>query len=438
MKHTAGLLTVILLLTTATIAQTPKETAVKFARENSAALYQQYQFLHAHPENSTQEQHTSALLKKEMLQLGFRLIDSMGYYNFAAVMENGKGPTILYRTDMDGLPILEKTTLPFASKDSSLKDGVLMPSMHACGHDIHMSTWLGLAKLMSSHKKLWRGTLIFLAQSAEETGQGARKAIATKAFQQLPHPDFQLAIHDHAELKTGQIGFCNGYSMAAVDMMDITIFGKGGHGAAPQNCIDPIVLSAQYINAIQTIVSRNLSSNDPAIVTVGAIHGGTVGNVIPDQVKLRLTIRSYAAATRTTIMNRLKQIGDQLALAAGLPEDKLPQYNLLDMSIPPVYNNPELGDKIKSLVLRNFGNEATAAMAPIMLGEDFGVYGERGFKAPSYILWTGTVSEERKNKAITSGEALPQLHTAGFAPDAAATLESNVSILGTCLLEMMK
>lgn len=437
MKIIIGIISSFFILGTS-YAQKPKDIATRFASENTASLFQQYQYLHAHPEVSTQEKNTAALLKKEMLSLGCKVVDSMGYHNFAAIMENGKGPVILYRTDMDGLPILEKTALPYASKDSSMKDGLPVPSMHACGHDIHMSTWLGLARLMNSNKNRWKGTLIFLAQSAEETGQGARKAVSTAAFKNLPHPDLQLAIHDHAELQTGQIGFCNGYSMAAVDMMDITIYGKGGHGAAPQNCIDPIVLSAQYINAIQTIVSRNLSSNDPAIVTVGAIHGGSVGNVIPDQVLLRLTIRSYSAEARATILTRLKQIGDQLALSAGLPSDKLPQYQLLDMSIPSVYNNPELGDRIKSIVVKEFGAAAAAPMKPIMIGEDFGVYGQLTDKIPSYILWTGTVSEERKNSAINNGQALPQLHTAGFAPDAAATLEANVSILGTCLLEMMR
>ena len=437
MKNIISIISSFFILGTS-YAQKPKDIATRFASENTASLFQQYQYLHAHPEVSTQEKNTSALLKSEMRALGCKIIENMGYYNFAAIMENGNGPVLLYRTDMDGLPILEKTNLPYASKDSSIKDGNLVPSMHACGHDIHMSTWLGLARLMSNNKKQWKGTLIFLAQSAEETGQGARKAVATDAFKQLPTPSAQLAIHDHAELQTGQIGFCNGYSMAAVDMMDITIFGKGGHGAAPQNCIDPIVIAAQYINTIQTIVSRNLSSNDPAIVTVGAIHGGTVGNIIPDQVQLRLTIRSYSAEARTTILNRLKQIGDQLALSAGMSNDKLPQYQLLDMSIPSVYNNPDLGDRIKNIISTNFGEVATAPMKPIMLGEDFGVYGQLTSKIPSYILWTGTLNAARKNEASKNGTAIPQLHTAGFAPDAAATLEANVSILGTCLLEMMK
>lgn len=426
------------MLSAVSFSQVPKEFAAKFAKENAAGLIQQYQYLHTHPELSTHEQHTAAILKKEMRLMGYNIVDSLGFESFAAVMSNGKGRTILYRTDMDGLPVFEKTALPYASKDSGLKDGVTVPAMHACGHDIHMSTWLGLARLLSSHKNNWKGTIIFLAQSAEETGQGAKKAVATSAFQQLPQPDFQLAIHDHAELQTGQVGFCNDFSMAAVDMMDITIYGKGGHGASPQNAIDPIVIAAQFINEIQTIVSRNLSPNDPAVITVGAIHGGTVGNIIPDQVVLKLTIRSYAKETRQIIFNRIKQIGDHLAQAAGLPSDKLPTYYLLDMSIPAVYNNPVLGEMLKTIVKNNFGEAAIAPMKPIMIGEDFGVYGQQSSKIPSYILWMGTVSPERKSNSLANNISLPSLHTAYFAPDAELAIPSNVAIIGTCLLEMMR
>ena len=437
MKIFIGIISSFFILSTS-YAQTPKEIATRFARENTVALFQQYQSLHAHPELSTQETQTAGLLKKEMRLLGYEIVDSLGFESFAAVLKNGNGPTILYRTDMDGLPIFEKTSLPYGSKDSGVKEGAKVPAMHACGHDIHMSTWLGLAKMLSSNKGKWKGTIVFLAQSAEETGQGAKKAISTKNFQQLPHPDFQLAIHDHAELQVGQFGFCNDFSMAAVDMMDITIYGKGGHGAVPQNSIDPIVISAQFINEIQTIVSRNLSPNDPAVITVGAIHGGTVGNIIPDQVVLRLTIRSYSKEARQTIFDRLKQIGDHLSQAAGLSTDKLPKYDLLDMSIPSVYNNPSLGIKIREIMVKNFGDSSAVSMKPIMIGEDFGVYGQQLSAIPSYILWTGTVNKERKMKAVTNNIALPSLHTAYFAPDAEETISANVAAVGTCLLEMMR
>ncbi len=396
-----------------------------------------YQQLHKNPELSTQEMNTAAFLKKELSQSGFTIIDSLGYHSFAAVLKNGNGPVILYRTDMDGLPVKEQTGLPFASEASYMKEGQPVPAMHACGHDIHMSSWLGTATLLSRIRKQWSGTVIFLAQSAEETGQGARKIIASPSFPRIPKPDIQLAFHDNADLPSGQIGFCDGYSMAAVDMMNITIYGKGGHGAAPQQTIDPVLLSAQYITAIQSIVSRNLSSNDPAVITVGAIHGGTVGNIIPDQVQLKLTIRSFSAAARQTILDRLKTIGDNMAAGAGLPKEKWPQYELLDMSIKSVYNDPQLGARLRTVLSKERGDSSYTTVKPIMIGEDFGEYGQLPSKIPSYLLWIGTVSAERKALAAKGEAELYSLHSSRFAPDYAATIPAAVKTMCVCILYLL-
>lgn len=396
-----------------------------------------YQHLHKTPELSTQEVNTSAYLKKTLSEAGYTIMDSLGFYSFAAVLKNGNGPVILYRTDMDGLPVKEQTGLPFASEASYLKEGQSVSAMHACGHDIHMSSWLGTATLLSKIRKQWSGTLIFLAQSAEETGQGARKMIASPAFARLPKPDIQLAFHDNADLPAGQIGFCDGYSMAAVDMMNITMYGKGGHGAAPQQAIDPVLLAAQYITAIQSIVSRNLSSNDPAVITVGAIHGGTVGNIIPDQVQLKLTIRSFSAAARQTILDRLKTIGDNMAAAAGLPKEKWPQYELLDMSIKSVYNDPQLGDRLRNILIKERGESSFTTVKPIMIGEDFGEYGQLPVKIPSYLMWVGTVAPEQKALADKGLAELFSLHSARFAPDYAATIPVAVKTMSVCILHLM-
>lgn len=396
-----------------------------------------YQHLHKTPELSTQEVNTSAYLKKTLSEAGYTIMDSLGFYSFAAVLKNGNGPVILYRTDMDGLPVKEQTGLPFASEATYLKEGQPVSAMHACGHDIHMSSWLGTATLLSKIRKQWSGTLIFLAQSAEETGQGARKMIASPAFARLPKPDIQLAFHDNADLPAGQIGFCDGYSMAAVDMMNITMYGKGGHGAAPQQAIDPVLLAAQYITAIQSIVSRNLSSNDPAVITVGAIHGGTVGNIIPDQVQLKLTIRSFSAAARQTILDRLKTIGDNMAAAAGLPKEKWPQYELLDMSIKSVYNDPQLGDRLRTILIKERGESSFTTVKPIMIGEDFGEYGQLPVKIPSYLLWVGTVAPERKALADKGQAELVSLHSARFAPDYAATIPAAVKTMSVCILHLL-
>lgn len=388
-----------------------------------------YQYLHANPELSRLEANTAAFLKKEMKSMGWEIIDSLGFHSFAAVLRNGKGPAILYRTDMDALPLKELTELPFASKSSV---------MHACGHDVHMTSWLGTARFLTQHRKNWSGTLVFLAQSAEETGQGARMAVASDNFKKLPVPNAQIALHDHAELLAGQAGFCDGYSMAAVDMLNITVFGKGGHGAAPEKTIDPIVLASQYVLALQTIVSRSLPSTDKAVITVGAIQGGTVGNIIPEKVDLRLTIRSFSKESRQLIFDRIKSMGNHLALAAGLDSSRLPVYDLLDMSIPSVYNDPSLGARLRNNLVTQLGDTAVTSVDPVMIGEDFGVYGQQTHRIPSYILWLGTVAPERKKAANAGGLELPSLHSPRFAPDYQPTIAGAVKIMSLSLLNLLQ
>jgi amidohydrolase len=423
------------LICSSVIAQSAKEVQHAVLKESSF-LDSCYQHLHAHPELSTREIKTSAYLKKTIASYGFEIIDSLGLYSFAAILRNGKGPVILYRTDMDGLPVKEQTGLTFASMETVERDNQSVSVMHACGHDIHMTTWLGIAKQMSDMKSKWKGTLILLAQSAEETAQGAKRVVKASAFSQLPKPDIQLAIHDHAELKTGEAGFCDGYALAAVDMLNITIYGKGGHGAAPQKTIDPILLSAQFINDIQTIVSRNLSTNDPAVITVGAINGGNIGNVIPDQVVLKLTIRSYSSDSRVLIFKRLHEIANGLAKAAGLPDDKMPLFDLLDMSIPSVYNDPALGNQLRSKLVNAFGSNSVTTVKPVMIGEDFSIYGQQENKIPSYLIWMGTVSENRSQKYKQEDKSLPSLHAASFAPDYHETIQQTVSMMTFSLLSL--
>lgn len=419
-------------------AQTVPVQIEQYIAKQQKSMDELYRKLHASPELSTMETATAAFLQESVRGMGYRIIDSLGFHSFAAVLENGKGPVILYRTDMDGLPVKEMTGLPYASQVQMQKGNEMVPVMHACGHDLHMSSWLTVARLMSDLRKQWSGTLVLLAQSAEETGQGAKKAVASPAFAKIPKPDLQLAMHDHFELPAGVAGFCDEYSMAAVDMMNITVRGKGGHGAVPQQAIDPVVLASQYVLAIQQIVSRNLSPNDPAVITVGAINGGTAGNVIPDQVELKLTIRSYSAASRQLILDRLKTIGDNLALSAGLDKDHLPVYDLLDMTIPSVYNDPKLGARLRDILNRTTGGSSVATVKPVMIGEDFGVYGQQASHIPSYLLWIGTVSPERKALADQGKTELYTLHSAKFAPDHELAVPGAVRIMANCLMELMK
>lgn len=415
-------------------AQHQSQMIDKMVNENAAPYFEIYKQLHSAPELSTKEINTAAFLKNTIKNYGFEIIDSLGFQSFTAVLKNGKGPTILYRTDMDGLPIKEETSLSFASKTKGEKDNEEVDVMHACGHDIHMTTWLGIAKVLSSLKKEWKGTLVMLAQSAEETGQGAIKVINSSNFNAIPKADFQLAIHDHAELKTGEFGFCDEYAMAAVDMMNITIYGKGGHGAAPQNTIDPIVISAEFITAIQTIVSRNLSPTEPAVITVGAINGGTVGNAIPDQVNLKLTIRSFSKKSRSLILKRIKEIGDNLTLSAGLDSNKLPKYTLLDVTVPVVYNNIALGNKIRGSIKNHFGDSAIVNVKPVMIGEDFGVYGQTLSYIPSYIIWTGTLNTNTLNQQ----KIIYSLHSSHFQPDAETAIPQTIKVISNCLIDLFK
>lgn len=397
-----------------------------------AAYLKAYQHLHAQPELSGQEKNTATFLRKHLQNWGYQIQDSLGFYSFAAILKNGKGPTVLYRTDMDALPVKEHTGLTFASSVTALKDGVETPVMHACGHDAHMVTWLAVADYFAHHPKEWKGTLILLAQSAEEIGQGARKAIAQPSFKQLPVPNYQIAMHNNADLAVGQVGFCDGYAMAAVDMMNITLHGKGGHGAVPQNTIDPILLAAQFVTEIQSIVSRNLPPTDAAVITVGAIHGGTIGNVIPDQVQLKLTIRSFSPQARQLILDRLKVIGDGLASAAGLTADLYPEYHLLDMSIGAVYNDSSMGKIVAESIRKKLGQQAIVPVEPVMIGEDFGMY--RGNPAiPSYLLWMGTLSPETQEKYKSQNQKFPSLHSAQFAPDYQDSLPFSIQAMTLAL-----
>lgn len=409
------------------------ETFIAKTIGSNAAQYEEwYKNLHAHPELSGKESNTSLQLKRSLQSWGFEIIDSLGLHSFAGILKNGNGPVILYRTDMDGLPVKEQTGLDFASlviQDNN-------PVMHACGHDIHMTTWMGTAQFLSKNKNLWKGTIVLLAQSAEETGQGAKAVLSSTNFKKVPLADYQLAMHDHAQLPAGKVGFCDGYAFAAVDMLNITIYGRPGHGAAPDLAIDPIVLSAQFINQIQTIISRNLNSNDPAIITVGAINGGTIGNVIPENVQLKLTIRSYSAQSREIIFKRLKTIADNLALASGLDSSRLPKFDLLDMSIPSVFNNPELGLKLRNIISGSFGPESMENVKPVMIGEDFGIYGRNSPKSKSYILWMGTVDSKKIKNASDGTLTLPSLHSSTFAPSFQELLPKSISTFATIIHQL--
>ena len=403
------------------------------AQHISALSEERYMYLHSHPELSGEEINTASYLKSALTKVGFTIIDSLGFHSFAGILYNGKGPVVMYRTDMDALPIVEETGSHF-SPSSTLESDKPIVRMHACGHDFHMTTWLEVAEDLVKNKNTWKGTIIFLAQSSEETGQGAKAIMSSPNFKKLPKADYQIAFHNTPELSSGTVGFCDGFAFAAVDMMNITVKGVGGHGAEPFRAVDPVLLSAYLVTELQSIVSRNLPPNDPAVITVGAIHGGTVGNIIPAQVELKLTIRSYSEASRKKILQRIEEIGNGLAASAGLDSSNFPTYTLLDMSIPSVYNMPDMGKMIFS-ALKN-SNLKTATMPSKMIGEDFGVYGTSR-TIPSYMLWIGTTPTDEKLCLDQDDCYVPKLHTSKYFPDYTVALPLAVKAMSTSIITLL-
>ncbi len=392
-----------------------------------------YLDLHRNPELSTQEHQTAAKLAARVQALGYEVTTGVGGTGVVAILRNGPGRTVLLRTDMDALPVEEKTKLTYASqvvvKDSS---GLSIPVMHACGHDIHMSSWIGTATLMATNRDRWRGTLILVAQPAEETGVGATAMIKDGLFTRFPKPDFALAIHDSANQPAGQVGYTFGYAFAAADVVDITIFGVGGHGARPHNSIDPVVIAARTVLSLQTIVSRESNPFDPVVITVGAIHGGTKHTIIPDEVKLSLTVRTYKPEVRKRVLASIERVAKGEALVSGAPKEPLIKVTLLANA---TYNDPVLAKRLIANLQNVLGQSNVIEVEPTMVGEDFAEFNLAGI--PSVILWIGAVNPEKFSAAQQSGTQLPQLHSSLWAPDYAQTLKTAIIVETTELLQLL-
>lgn len=398
--------------------------------EDYAYLDKLYRHLHQTPEISFQEIETAKKIGDELESLGFDVTRNFGGHGIVGVFKNGSGPTVMIRTDLDALPIQETTGLPYASKKSMKdRDGNTTYTMHACGHDIHMTVFTGTARRLIENKNEWSGTLIMIGQPAEERSGGAKAMLAEGLFEKFPRPDYNLAIHVSADLEAGTIGAVSGYAMANVDSVDIIVKGEGGHGAYPQNTKDPIVLSAQIINSLQTIVSRETSPLEPAVVTVGSIHGGSQHNIISNQVKMQLTLRSYSTEVRKNVIASIRRMTKNLARAAGLPEDKLPEVNVLDESTPAAYNNPKLTEKTVTRFIELFGEDKIFTLQPEMVGEDFGRYGQVEPKIPSLMFRLGTVESKKFAQGQAGKIRLPTLHSSDFAPDPKPTIVTGVKAM---------
>ena len=412
-----------------------------------ASLLSTYKMLHAAPELSHREEKTSAFVAGELRKLGFTVTERIGKYErsdwvgygIVAVMKNGAGPTVLVRSELDALPVDEKTGVPYASKVKTKNDaGQEVSVMHACGHDIHMTSLLGTAKLLVELKDRWHGTLVLLGQPAEETIDGARAVLRDGLYERFPKPDYAIALHDDAQLEAGRVGYTPGYSMASSTSVDIKIRGLGGHGSRPDSSKDPIVLAAQVVMALQTIVSRENSPFDPAVVTVGSIHGGTRYNIIPDEVNLQLTVRTYKEEVRKRILTSIERITKGVALAAGIPEDRAPIIKASDTEITgSTYNDPQLTERLATVFRRTLGEENVTLLAPIMASEDFG-YLSLDRKIPSMIFWLGAVDPAKVKQSKDTGTPLPSLHSPLFAPVPEPTLRTGVKAMTAAVLELMK
>jgi hippurate hydrolase len=402
-------------------------------------LEQLYLWLHQHPELSLQENQTSKRLATELKNSGFEVYENFGGTGVVGVLKNGKGPTLLVRADMDALPVKEETGLPYSStvkmKDAS---GNEVPVMHACGHDIHISVLAGTAKTIAQLKEKWHGTLILVGQPAEEIVVGARVMLTNGLYEKFGKPDYCLALHANAFLPAGTIGYCPEYAMANVNSINITIYGEGGHGAYPHLTKDPVVMAAKLILDIQTITSRELNAIDPAVVTVGTIHGGTKRNIVPNEVKLELTIRSYTEATRVAIIEKLRQKSKAVAISAGLSEDKYPKVEVTPESSPALYNNPELTQRISNAFKQVIGNEQVIKVPPVMVSEDFGIFGDSEPKIPVMLYWLGSIDPKRVEQYKKEGKTLPSLHSSNYFPLPRPTIETGVKTMCAGILDVLK
>jgi hippurate hydrolase len=430
-----------LLLVSLAAAATPAaaDPVADAVAKDMPALMEIYRDFHANPELSMQETRSAAKLAAEAKRLGFDVTTGVGKTGVVAVMKNGPGPVLLLRADMDGLPVAEQTGLPFASKVKAVSaSGTESGVMHACGHDTHMTGWIATARRMAAMKASWSGTLVMIAQPGEETGEGARAMIEDGLFTRFPKPTHALAFHDSASLPAGTIGYTPGPAFANVDTVDIVVKGVGGHGAVPQNTKDPIVLASRIVGTLQTLVSRELDPQDAAVVTVGSFQAGAKHNVISDQATLLLTVRSYSEKTRSMLLDGIARIARGEAIAAGVPEDKMPEVKIRRGEFTPAAMNTDaLTQSTVRLFADRFGQERVRAVPPPMVGEDFGRYHLTDKSIESLIFWVGGVPQAKWDAAGGDSTKLPSLHSPFWAPDAEKVIGTAAEALVTAALGVL-
>jgi amidohydrolase len=406
-----------------TVAQAPTPRASSAEVEAVyPSAYALYLDIHEHPELSTEETQTAAKMASRLRELGYQVTEHVGGNGLVAVMGNGAGPAIMLRTELDALPVEEKTGLPYASKVHA-KDpaGHDVPVMHACGHDLHMAALFGTAAIMAHSKPTWHGTLVLIGQPAEETITGAKAMLADGFLTRFPRPDAGVALHVSNGLPAGEVGVGAGYRAASADSIRVTIYGKGAHGAAPEVSIDPVVIAARTVVALQTIVSREVTPGDAAVVTVGYIQAGTKNNIIPDHAELGLTVRSYNPETRKRVLASISRIVNAEAEAAGVERPpSIDHYESTDA----LYDDPALAQRLTPVLVATLGKQNVEATEPIMASEDYSYFVEAGI--PSFFYWLGGAEPQKYAQARATGVPLPSNHSPLFAPDAEPALRTAI------------
>jgi len=389
--------------------------------------------LHQTPELSLHEEKTSAKVADRLRKLGYEVTTGVGGTGVVAILKNGKGPTVFVRADMDALPVEERTGLPYASKVTAKNDaGATVHVMHACGHDFHMTSLVGAAALLARAKDSWRGTLFLIGQPGEEGGGGASKMLKDGLFTRFPKPDFAISLHDKASEPAGKLVVTPGWVFANVDSVDVTIYGRGGHGAYPHTTVDPVVIAARTVVALQTLVGRENNPFDPAVVTVGSIHGGLKHNIIPDEVKLQITVRSFKDDVRKRLLDGIARVAKAEAEAAGAAKE--PSVVVIETT-PATFNDPALAKRLSAVFSRSFGAENVMEGQAVMGGEDFSEYGRAGVPAVQFEV--GAVEAGKYADSKKNGTPLPSLHSSEFAPDRGPTIRRGVSALTVAALELL-
>jgi amidohydrolase len=403
-----------------------------------SGLVSTYEDIHAHPELSHHEERTSALLAAELRKAGFTVTERVGKYpdgsqafGVIAILQNGAGPRLLIRGDMDALPITEQTGVSYASNAGGV--------MHACGHDIHTTTLIGTARVLAATRKQWHGTVMLVGQPSEETIDGAKALLADHIYERFGTPDFALALHDTNTQAAGMVSLVSGAAQASATSIDVTLRGIGGHGAHPQAAKDSVVMAGEFIVQLQTIVSRQEDPSVPSVVTIGEIHGGTKRNIIPNEVKMQITARTYNDEGRRVIIDGVRRTAAAVALAAGVPDDLAPMVTVLENeSTPVMYNDPVLAARVKTALIAALGAKNVVDARPIMESEDFGILGLEGHKIPTVMFWLGAMDPAKFAAAEAAGKSLPGPHTSLFQPIPEPTLRASVKSMSTVAIALLK